>query len=198
VDGIDGLAGCIGGLAAATFGMLFIVAGQLHLAIIAFAIAGALLAFLKYNFSPARIYMGAGGSLVVGLLLSVLCIQFIRQPHYGYSAHVSVPAIPLAVAVLIVPIVNTVRVIVQRSRKGHSTFRADRNHLHHLLTSVGFTHTRATLLLCTVNMSFILIVFPGCREGFIDVGRFDVDKKADVKNGLKRGRARLSGKKYLT
>ncbi|MEL7220340.1 MAG: MraY family glycosyltransferase, partial [Bacteroidota bacterium] len=77
IDGINGLAGSVVALIVSTFGAWFFVTGNMTLAIIAFATVGAVLAFLRYNFTPAQLFMGDSGSLILGLITAVLAIEFI-------------------------------------------------------------------------------------------------------------------------
>lgn len=152
IDGVDGLAGSLGLLASVVFGTLFCLTGNFHLGIVSFSMAGAFLGFLRYNFSPASIFMGDGGSLVMGLLLSILTIKLInmRLPvGYGVSSPL------LALSIMIVPVTDTLRVCTLRMARGYSPFTADRNHIHHLLNDMGLNHKRITTLLVAVNVFFI-------------------------------------------
>ena len=78
IDGVDGLAGGVGVIATSCFGFVAVIMGQNDMALIAFTLSGALIGFLKYNYYPARIFMGDTGSLVVGMILSVLAINTIK------------------------------------------------------------------------------------------------------------------------
>jgi UDP-N-acetylmuramyl pentapeptide phosphotransferase/UDP-N-acetylglucosamine-1-phosphate transferase len=156
IDGIDGLAGSLGVVASATFGVLFWVAGNYHLSIISFSLTGALLGFLRYNFSPASIFMGDGGSLVVGLLLSILTIKLVNM---GLPLGRGLSSPLLALAILIVPVTDTLRVFFLRIRKGKSPFSADRNHLHHLLLDMGLNHRQIVYLLVAANLFFIGLAY---------------------------------------
>lgn len=157
IDGIDGLAGGVGAIAAFTFGLWFFNYNQIGLCILAFSLFAALLAFLVYNFSPANIFMGDTGSLVIGLILSILAIQFIELSFaslpYAFPFRSS-PA--MAIAILIVPLFDTFRIFVLRLMNGKSPFAADRNHIHHVLLDFGLSHREASLSLYLVNISFIL------------------------------------------
>ena len=157
IDGIDGLAGGIGAIAAFTFGLWFYNYNQLALCILAFALFSSLLAFLVYNFSPANIFMGDTGSLVVGLILSVLTIYFVEMSFdalpYAFPFRSS-PA--MAIAILIIPLMDTLRIFIVRLRNGRSPFQADRNHIHHQLLDLGLSHREAALTLYLVNIGFIL------------------------------------------
>ena len=158
IDGINGLSGSIGALIALAFGSWFYVTDQIELSILAFALVGSLFAFLKYNITPAKIFMGDTGSLFVGCICAILAIRFIeinsdlgRSP-YNFKA---VPAV--AIAVLILPLFDTLRVFTMRILRGRSPMHADRNHIHHLLLDTGLTHMQATGVLVVVNILFILL-----------------------------------------
>lgn len=158
IDGIDGLAGGIGAIAAFTFGLWFYNYNQIALCILAFSLFSSLLAFLVYNFSPANIFMGDTGSLVVGLILSILCVNFVEMSFeslpYAFPFRSS-PA--MAIAILMIPLADTLRIFCIRLINGRSPFAADRNHIHHQLLDLGLTHREAALTLYLVNISFILI-----------------------------------------
>ncbi len=157
VDGIDGLAGGIGAIAAFTFGLWFYNYNQIALCILSFSLFSSLLAFLVYNFSPANIFMGDTGSLIVGLILAVLTINFIELSFdalpYAFPFRSS-PA--MAVAILIIPLSDTLRIFIVRMLSGRSPFQADRNHIHHQLLDLGLSHREAALTLYLVNIGFIL------------------------------------------
>jgi UDP-GlcNAc:undecaprenyl-phosphate/decaprenyl-phosphate GlcNAc-1-phosphate transferase len=158
IDGIDGLAGGIGAIAAFTFGLWFYNYNNMALCILSFSLFSSLLAFLVYNFSPANIFMGDTGSLVVGLILSILTINFIELSFdalpYAFPFRSS-PA--MAIAILIIPLADTLRIFAVRILSGKSPFQADRNHIHHQLLDLGLTHREAALTLYLVNIGFILI-----------------------------------------
>lgn len=157
VDGIDGLAGGIGAIAAFTFGLWFYNYNQIGLCILAFALFSSLLAFLVYNFSPANIFMGDTGSLVVGLILAILTIYFVEMSFdalpYAFPFRSS-PA--MAIAILIIPLMDTLRIFIVRIMNRRSPFQADRNHIHHQLLDLGLSHREAALTLYLVNIGFIL------------------------------------------
>lgn len=157
IDGIDGLAGGIGAIAAFTFGLWFYNYNQMALCILSFSLFSSLLAFLVYNFSPANIFMGDTGSLIVGLILAVLTIYFVELSFdalpYAFPFRSS-PA--MAVAILIIPLADTLRIFVIRLMNGKSPFAADRNHIHHQLLDLGLSHREAALTLYLVNIGFIL------------------------------------------
>jgi UDP-GlcNAc:undecaprenyl-phosphate/decaprenyl-phosphate GlcNAc-1-phosphate transferase len=158
IDGIDGLAGGIGAIASFTFGLWFYNYNEWSLCILSFALFSALLAFLVYNFSPANIFMGDTGSLVVGLILAVLTINFVELSFDSAPFQFPFRSSPaMAIAILIYPLTDTLRVFVVRVLKGHSPFHADRRHLHHFLLDMGFTHREVSITLYLVNIGFILL-----------------------------------------
>ncbi len=156
IDGIDGLAAGIGAIASFAFGLWFYNYNQIALCILSFSVFSSLCAFLVYNFSPANIFMGDTGSLIIGLILSVLAISFIQlsfaSPPYAFPFRSS-PA--MAIAILIIPLVDTLRVFIIRILKGKSPFMADRNHLHHFLLDLGLSHRYVSLTLYATNIVFI-------------------------------------------
>lgn len=161
IDGINGLAGSIGLLACLTWGGWFFLVGHLELAVLAAALSGALTAFLKFNFTPARIFMGDTGSMLIGLICAVLSIHFVelqreipQNDTYSFNA---APAI--AIGILILPLYDTLRVFARRIWLGRSPFSPDRTHIHHLLLDSGLSHTQATAVLVGVNLVFIALAF---------------------------------------
>lgn len=151
IDGIDGLAGSLTISAALIFSMLFLQAGEPAMAIIPLSVCGAVAGFLVYNITPARIFMGDSGSLVLGFLLAVLAIALARLFAVHTEEFVNITPSVL-VAALFIPLYDVVRVVVIRMFSGTSPFRADRNHLHHLLLQHGFSQRMAMLLLIVLNL----------------------------------------------
>lgn len=159
IDGINGLSGSISTLIALVLGTWFFLIGHMEMAIIAFALAGSTIAFLKYNITPARIFMGDAGALLVGLICAILTIKFI-EVHRTIDSVYAIQSVPaVAIGILILPLFDTFRVFVTRIVKGRSPFTADRNHIHHLLIDCGLTHMHATSILLLVNAFFIFLVF---------------------------------------
>jgi UDP-N-acetylmuramyl pentapeptide phosphotransferase/UDP-N-acetylglucosamine-1-phosphate transferase len=158
IDGIDGLAGGISAIAAFAFGLWFYNYNQIALCILSFALFSALLAFLVYNFSPANIFMGDTGSLTVGLIMAVLTINFLELSFdslpYAFPFRSS-PA--MAIAILIIPLFDILRVFIIRLMSRKSPLIADRNHVHHVLLDLGLTHREVSLTLYFVNIGFILL-----------------------------------------
>jgi UDP-GlcNAc:undecaprenyl-phosphate GlcNAc-1-phosphate transferase len=156
IDGIDGLSGTVGLLVTSLFGVWFYMTGSIELSMIAFSLTGAIVAFLKYNFTPASIFMGDTGSLFIGLVCSILAIKFIEfQPQASNSALITTSAPAVTIAILVIPLFDTLRVFLLRVISGHSPFKPDRRHVHHILVDLGLTHLQAVTILISLNILII-------------------------------------------
>lgn len=157
IDGVDGLAGGVGFIASSAFGAWFALAGDYGMAALAVGLSGSLLAFLIFNFSPAKIFMGDSGSLTIGLIISILAIRMI-----SYDASLiqndfvlNIPKPVFAMAVLVYPLIDTLRIFIYRAIQGVSPFSADRNHLHHRLLDIGGSHKSVVITIYTFNLLII-------------------------------------------
>jgi UDP-N-acetylmuramyl pentapeptide phosphotransferase/UDP-N-acetylglucosamine-1-phosphate transferase len=161
IDGINGLAGGLVTLVAGTLGFWFLGTGHLEFATLAFATMGACVAFLRYNITPARIFMGDTGSLVLGAVTAILVIKFIDLNAALSPDHLmhleGIPAV--AVGVIILPLFDTLRVFTTRIYRRQSPFKPDRRHIHHMLIDCDFSHMQATGILLLVSAGFIALVF---------------------------------------
>ncbi len=160
IDGVDGLAAGVGFIASMAFASWFFYIGHFPLAVLSTSLAGALLAFLVFNFNPAKIFMGDSGSLTIGLIMYVLAIGMIEQK--GLNSEVALTSISrpvLAMAILAYPLLDTIRVFTLRAIKGTSPFSADRNHLHHHLLDLGLGHRKTVFVVYSFSILIILMVF---------------------------------------
>lgn len=164
IDGVDGLATGIGMVICAFFGIYFQLIGQLDLSIMAYSLIGALAIFFIYNVfgKKSKIFMGDSGALVLGYVIYVFVVKFCelnndpsQNDYFMYAA----PA--MSGCVLAVPFFDTLRVMITRIKNGHSPFKADKNHVHHLLLSIGLKHRQVTFVLVLVNLSFIALAIIG-------------------------------------
>jgi UDP-GlcNAc:undecaprenyl-phosphate GlcNAc-1-phosphate transferase len=169
VDGIDGLAGSIAVLCSFILGVCLAMLGNVGAACIAFSLMGAVIGFLRYNISPAKIFMGDTGSLVIGFTIAILCMIFFHS-FPASIATASTTEFPLlttvhsirggmviALSVLFVPVFDSFRVFITRMLKGGSPFKADRTHLHHYLLDLGFSHGQTVAILITSNILIIVV-----------------------------------------
>lgn len=153
IDGIDGLAGSIGLIASATFAVVFYLMGSPGDCLLAIGLSGALIGFLYYNVSPAKTFMGDTGSLFIGFMLSLFVVRFIELNKLPGGYFKAAPAI--ALSIILIPVVDTVRVFMFRVLRGRSPFVADSNHLHHRFINMGFTHMQTTCIIVLTNIIFI-------------------------------------------
>lgn len=159
IDGVDGLAAGLGIFTTLTFGVYFYVIGQTDYATLAFAMCGSLLAFLIFNRAPARIFMGDTGSLLIGLVNAILVVHFINvadSPVVAFPVNAT-PAV--GIAILIIPLFDTLRVFSIRIFGRRSPFSPDRNHIHHILLDKGMNHKSVSFSLIMVNIVFVTTAF---------------------------------------
>ncbi len=159
IDGVDGLAGSLGLLTTLVFGSYFFYVGQIMYSVMAFSLAGSLIGFLIYNFSPAKIFMGDTGSLLIGLFNAILVIQFINTAGAPDAVLPLESAPALGFSILIVPLFDTLRVFSLRILGKRSPFSPDRNHVHHFLLDLGFSHQKVTFLCVGANVFFIALTY---------------------------------------
>jgi UDP-GlcNAc:undecaprenyl-phosphate GlcNAc-1-phosphate transferase len=147
VDGLDGLAAGLGFVS--TLGLLVAAAANGHseTTVVAAALAGALLGFLPYNFSPARIFLGDCGALTVGFVLAAVAVRGSMKTSAAIA--VAVPLLALAL-----PILDVALAVVRRFVRRRPVFRADKDHIHHRLVALGLTPRRAVMTLYGVAAVF--------------------------------------------
>ena len=146
-DGLDGLAGGIALLVFICIGYLGVVQRDWSVVMVAIAVGGSVLGFLRFNSYPAQLFMGDAGSQFLGFAAIVLSIKLVQQ-----SPHLSA-ILPLII--LGVPVLDTLTVMIRRLAEGRSPFSADRNHFHHQLMMIGLYHTEAVL---TIYLAQALLV----------------------------------------
>ena len=193
IDGLDGLAAGTSIIAAATMAISGYATGQTEMASMALILIGATLGFLKYNFHPAKIFMGDTGSMFLGYNLSVLAIM-------GFTKSFTVLSLVTPILVLAIPILDTLFAIIRRKMNNKPIFKPDKNHLHHCLLNYGFSHRNtvliiyavsAVLALCGLIMTYlnpaqgmcllvvisVIIIYGAMKLGVI--GKHDSAKKDD-------------------
>lgn len=154
IDGLDGLAA-----GAAMFSMVTIVTvallqGRTSIAMGTAVLAGALFGFLIFNFNPASIFLGDGGSLFVGFMLSGFVLA--ETPKERPFAAIAIPALALAL-----PLLDTTLSVVRRLLSGHALFGADRDHIHHKLLEIGLSHRQVVWILygfCAISVVLSLTI----------------------------------------
>ncbi|MGC4035676.1 MAG: MraY family glycosyltransferase [Chitinophagaceae bacterium] len=165
IDGVDGLAGTLGLLTTAIFGAYFFAAEQISYSLLAFSMCGSLLAFLIFNHHPAKIFMGDSGSLMIGLVNSILVIKFINIADAPGAILPVASPVAMAFAILMVPLFDTLRVFAIRIVNGRSPFTPDRNHIHHLMLNKGLNHNSVTYSCLVINIFFVILAYYGKAWG---------------------------------
>ncbi|WP_372651084.1 MraY family glycosyltransferase [Draconibacterium sp.] len=159
IDGVDGLASGIGTLASLVFGTWFYLTGNYPIAIMAFALVGALAAFFIYNVfgNSNKLFMGDTGSLIIGFLISVMVVSFNELNLTAPEPYRIVGAPAVSFAIIIVPLIDTLRVMTIRIAQRRSPFSPDKNHIHHRLLSLLHSHLKVTSTILAGNLVLIVI-----------------------------------------
>ena len=157
IDGLDGLAGTLAMVALLAFGIWFYLIGDEVFSIFSFSMLGAILAFLIFNWEPSEVFMGDTGALVIGMMLAILTIHFI---DLNYNLPVGTPykftaSVGTAACFIIIPLVDTGRIIILRLSQGKSPFKPDKSHIHHAIMRLGMTHSQTTLILAATQVLYI-------------------------------------------
>jgi len=164
IDGLDGLASGVATIACVSIFTVSAISGQMETAILALIIAGALVGFLRYNFNPAKIFLGDSGSLFIGFSLAMLSMQSTSKLATGF-------ALLFPVLVLVLPITDTIVSMIRRLigsfldktseskthsllHRLHGMFIPDKSHIHHRLLSMGLSHRATVLALYLVSVFF--------------------------------------------
>lgn len=160
IDGLDGLAAGVSGIAAIVMLIVSLFMNQPAAALIAAALAGGTLGFLRYNFNPAQIFMGDGGAYFIGFTLAGVGV-------IGLVKSVTTVAVLLPYLILAVPLLDMSAVIFDRLRSGKSPFIADKRHLHHRLLDAGLSHRLTVLFIyvLTIWVGSLALAFSGIPSG---------------------------------
>ena len=161
IDGLDGLSSGIALIAVATLGLISLTPAvdQPFIGLLCFALAGALLGFLRWNFHPASIFIGTSGVMFVGYTLAVLSI-------------LGTAKVAVALLVLGVPIIDTFWIIVRRLVTGRSPFTPDRGHIHHRLLDLGLSHSQTVLVIYAIciGLAALSLVLSGTGPVYAFLG----------------------------
>lgn len=158
IDGIDGLAATTGVITSLIFGVFFVLMHKVAYAFIAFSLTGAIAGFLRHNWYPARIFMGDTGALITGLVTASLAVKFIEFNKFSAGANPFIYSAPaIAVAILIVPVFDSLRIFTVRVLKGNSPFKGDRNHVHHRMERLGLKPPVIIFITSGLNICLLAI-----------------------------------------
>lgn len=156
LDGLDGLLAGVSTISATIFFIVAMMKGQILVAILMAALAGATLGFLRYNFNPAQLFMGDTGSLFLGILFACLSVM-------GALKGTTTVALFVPVFIMGLPILDTLWAIVRRALKKQPIFKADKGHIHHRLMNLGLTQRQAVLIIYAINICFGLVGLALCH-----------------------------------
>jgi len=171
IDGLDGLAGTIAIVSLMTFGIWFFLVDDVIFSVLAFSMLGAIFAFLIFNWEPSEVFMGDTGALVIGMTLAIMAIHFMEtnfklplDSMYRFSA-----SIGTVVCIVVIPLVDTLRIVIIRLSKSQSPFKPDKSHIHHALMRLGLTHGQTTMFLGGLQVCYIglAILFNNYSERYI-------------------------------
>ncbi len=159
IDGLDGLAGSVGTMSLVSFGIWFFMADSLIFSLFCFAMAGGIIAFLVFNWEPSEIFMGDTGAMVIGMLLAICVIHFMSVNDGLPNSHVAkfTATVSTGVCFIIIPLFDTLRIIILRISKGQSPFKPDKSHIHHAIMRLGMTHAQTATILASVSAFYILM-----------------------------------------
>ncbi|OKH14603.1 glycosyltransferase family 4 protein [[Limnothrix rosea] IAM M-220] len=166
IDGLDGLAAGVTSITSTLFFVVMLVVGEPSVAILAIALAGAAIGFLRYNFNPAQLFMGDGGSYFIGFILAGLATL-------GLSGEPTARAVMLPYIILLVPVLDMTVVVFARLGDGVSPFKPDKRHLHHRLLSAGFSQKTAVIFIYLLTLwsgSFALAIAGLARGEIVIAG----------------------------
>jgi len=150
IDGLDGLAAGSALFSTIVVFAVALISGSSLVSLMALALAGSILGFLRFNFSPATIFLGDCGSLFIGFMLSALALQ-------GAQKAPTIIAVAIPVVSFGLPILETALSIVRRFLGGRPVFTADREHIHHKLLQRGLSHRQVVITLYAVSALFALL-----------------------------------------
>lgn len=159
IDGVNGLSTGFCVLASILFAIFFYHSNNITMCTIAMASMGAIIPFFLHNvFGKAtRMFIGDGGALVMGIIMSTFIMNILRTDSTGYIYELKhFGLIPFCLAVLSVPVFDTLRVMSTRILRGTSPFNADKTHLHHLFIDLGFSHIGTTFSILSLNTLIVL------------------------------------------
>lgn len=154
VDGVDGLSTGYCMMASTLFGIMAALVKDWPMLIMAVIAVGALIPFFLHNVfgKYTKMFIGDGGTLFMGVLISVFVMNMLNsEPLYVEYVARGMGLIPFTVAVLAVPVFDTLRVMSMRMLRGNSPFKPDKTHLHHIFIEMGFSHVGTTVSILSLN-----------------------------------------------
>lgn len=168
IDGVDGYSSGYSIMACLVFGVFYAVVGDIPMVMLASVSMGALLPFFFHNVfgKTSKMFIGDGGTLVMGVVMSIFVLNMLKaETLCNVYATMGMGLVPLTLAILSIPVFDTVRVMSTRIMRGTSPFNPDKTHLHHLFIDMGFSHIGTTCSILLFNMLNILAWYVSYRLG---------------------------------
>lgn len=168
IDGVDGLMSMYGITTSILFGAVFYKSGEVDMAAMAMIATGAMIPFFMHNVfgKKSKMFLGDGGALMIGIMMSVFVIYILRDESLCSQAVCSnFGLVPFTLAVLSIPVFDTLRVMTRRILHGTSPFLPDKKHLHHMFIGLGFSHFGTSFSIVFLNLVNVLIWWISFRLG---------------------------------
>lgn len=170
IDGVDGLSSGFGVMASVVFSVAFFYTGDYPMVILCAATVGSLSLFFLHNVfgKKSKMFIGDGGTLMLGIILAAYVVRLIcsAQPLDAAALpNERASVIPFTLAVLSIPVFDTLRVMSTRILTGHSPFHPDKTHLHHMFIDLGFSHVITTVSILSLNTLVIIVWAVACYAG---------------------------------
>lgn len=160
IDGVNGLSSGFCVLACAIFACYFYYTGDITMMVLAVVCIGAIIPFFFHNVfgNTSRMFIGDGGTLLMGMVMSIFVMHILDSDTYNVQhVYKGMGLIPFTLAVLSIPVFDTLRVMSCRILRGTSPFMPDKTHLHHLFIEIGFSHPGTTFCILTFNSIVVLV-----------------------------------------
>lgn len=168
IDGVNGLSSGFCFMASVMFAIMLYLSGNIHMTILAVSAAGAIVPFFLHNVfgNTTKMFIGDGGTLVIGTIMSMFVVSILKGSSLSANlASEGMGLIPFTLAVLAVPVFDTLRVMSMRIIRKQSPFHPDKTHLHHLFIELGFSHIGTTVSILTLNFLIIVAWFISYKMG---------------------------------
>lgn len=172
IDGVDGYSSGYSIISSVLFGAMFYALGNIHMVVLAAIVAASLIPFFLHNVfgKHSKMFIGDAGTLSLGIIFSVFVMAALSSHAHVSALPANLGLVPFTLAVLCVPIFDTLRVMSVRIARGRSPFNPDKTHLHHLFIELGYSHIGTTLSIIGINLFVVLCWYVAYRCGLsIDV-----------------------------
>lgn len=168
IDGVNGLSSGFCFMASALFATVFYLTGNIVMTVLAASAAGAIVPFFLHNVfgKTTKMFIGDGGTLVIGTMMSIFVMEILHSGSMCKPlADSGLGLVPMTLAILAIPVFDTLRVMSMRILRGTSPFHPDRTHLHHMFIELGFSHVGTTVSILSLNFMVVAAWYLSYRLG---------------------------------